>query len=50
MDHRGRLIGINAVMAGLEVGMAIPANIIAGFVERALAGEAGMGLPDVMTV
>ena len=32
-------------MAGLEVGMAIPAHVITGFVERALAGDAGADRP-----
>ena len=43
VDHRGRLIGINAVMA-------IPAHVIAGFVERALAGEAGADRPRATQV
>ena len=36
VDHRGRLIGMSTMMAGLEVGMAVPAHIIDDFVERVL--------------
>ena len=39
VDHRGRLIGINTMMAGLEVGMAVPAHVIEKFVAGVLAGE-----------
>ena len=43
VDHRGRLIGISTMMAGLEVGMAVPAHVIEEFMARALAGEPGAG-------
>ena len=45
VDVQGRLIGINTLMAGLEVGMAVPAHVIQEFVENVLAGrvEAGQG-------
>ena len=33
VDHQGRLIGMSTMMAGLEVGMAVPAHIIEEFVE-----------------
>jgi len=39
VDHQGRLIGISTIMAGLEVGMAVPAHVIGNFVEKVLAGE-----------
>ena len=41
VDHRGRLIGMSTMMAGLEVGMAVPAHLIGEFVARVLAGDAG---------
>lgn len=45
VDHQGRLIGINTLMAGPEVGMAVPAHVVTDFVESVLAGgiEAGVG-------
>jgi serine protease Do len=39
VDHWGRLIGISTMMAGLEVGMAVPAHVIEKFVAGVLAGE-----------
>ena len=41
VDHQGRLIGMSTMMAGLEVGMAVPAHIIGEFVERVRAGGPG---------
>ncbi len=41
VDHQGRLIGISTMMAGLEVGMAVPAHVVREFVARALAGDPG---------
>ena len=38
VDHQGRLIGISTMMAGLEVGMAVPAHVIQEFVESVRAG------------
>ncbi len=38
VDHQGRLIGINTMMAGPEVGMAVPAHVVTDFVESVLAG------------
>ena len=38
VDHQGRLIGMSTRMAGLEVGMAVPAHIILEFVESVRAG------------
>ena len=43
VDHQGRLIGISTMMAGLEVGMAVPAHVIQEFVAKVLAGGAGEG-------
>ena len=37
--HQGRLIGMSTRMAGLEVGMAVPAHIIWEFVESVRAGN-----------
>ena len=34
VDHRGRLNGMSTMMAGLEVGMAVPAHVFGEFVER----------------
>ena len=39
VDHQGRLIGMSTMMAGLEVGMAVPAHVIGDFVASVLAGE-----------
>ncbi len=41
VDHHGKMIGISAMMAGLEVGMAVPAHVIQEFVARTLAGASG---------
>ncbi|MCH9018178.1 MAG: trypsin-like peptidase domain-containing protein [Chloroflexi bacterium] len=50
VDHRGRLIGMSAMMAGLEVGMAVPVHVIGEFVARVLAGEAGAEKYDTAVV
>jgi serine protease Do len=34
VNHQGKLVGINTMMAGLEVGLAVPSNVI----EEILAG------------
>ena len=34
VDHQGRLIGISTMMAGLEVGMAVPSHVIKEFVRK----------------
>jgi S1-C subfamily serine protease len=41
VDHHGRLIGISTIMAGLEVGMAVPAHVIQEFVAKVVAGDSG---------
>ncbi len=38
VDHRGRLIGMSTMMAGLDVGMAVPAHVIKEFVKEAIGG------------
>ena len=47
VDHQGRLIGMSTMMAGLEVGMAVPAHVIGEFVASVLAGDPGAGGRDV---
>ncbi len=39
VDHHGRLIGISTIMAGLEVGMAVPVHVIEEFVAKVIAGN-----------
>ena len=36
VDHQGRLIGMSTMMAGLDVGMAVPAHVIKQFVRETL--------------
>ncbi len=50
VDHQGRLIGMSTMMAGLEVGMAVPAHVIEEFVAKVAAGdmEAGSGKTELM--
>lgn len=35
VDAQGRLIGINAIMSGPSVGLAVPAHVVEGFLEKA---------------
>jgi len=42
VDHHGRLIGISTMMAGREVGMAVPADVVKEFVDSILAGGSGL--------
>ena len=37
VDHQGRLIGISTMMAGLEVGMAVPAHVIEELAKETIA-------------
>jgi serine protease Do len=37
VDARGRLIGINTMMAGLEVGLAVPVQVVKEFLHQELA-------------
>ena len=50
VDHRGRLIGMSTMMAGLEVGMAVPAHVIGEFVKSVRAGVPGAGCRHATTV
>ncbi len=36
-DAQGRVVGISTVMAGPEIGLAVPSHVVARFVEEALA-------------
>ena len=36
VDARGRLVGINTVMAGPDVGLALPVHLVKGFLRRSL--------------
>ncbi len=48
VDHQGRLIGMSTMMAGLEVGMAVPAHVIQGFVASVLAGGSDEDQQDMV--
>jgi serine protease Do len=39
VDAGGRLVGINTVMAGPDVGLAVPVQEVKGFLKRRLGGE-----------
>ena len=36
IDAEGRLVGINTMMSGPEIGMAVPVNTVKGFLRRVL--------------
>jgi serine protease Do len=38
VDHQGRLIGMSTMMAGLDVGMAVPVHVISEFVKETAGG------------
>ena len=38
VDHQGRLIGMSTMMAGLDVGMAVPVHVIKEFVKENIGG------------
>ena len=40
MDAEGRLVGINSVMSGPEVGLAVPVHVIKAFLHDALGSQA----------
>jgi S1-C subfamily serine protease len=42
IDGRGRLIGINTIMAGPDIGMAIPVDVAKRFVQDAIGGRLGL--------
>lgn len=50
VDHNGRLIGMSTMMAGLEVGMAVPAHVIKESVAGILAGESDAGQGETIVV
>ena len=50
VDHQGRLIGMSTMMAGLEVGMAVPAHVIGEFVASVRAGDPGAEGRDMARV
>ena len=43
VDVQGRLVGINTMMAGPEVGMAVPVHVVKEFLRQELGSE-GAGL------
>ena len=47
VDHQSRLIGMSTMMAGLEVGMAVPAHVIEAFVSKIAAGDTDAGSGEV---
>ncbi len=46
VDHQGRLIGMSTMMAGLEVGMAVPAHVVEDFVKSVRTGGSAAGGHD----
>ena len=48
VDHQGRLIGMSTMMAGLEVGMAVPAHVIQEFVAVVLSGRSDTSQRDTV--
>ncbi len=46
-DVRGRLVGINTMIAG-GIGMAVPSNSVARFLDRSIENRSGIGLGVVM--
>jgi S1-C subfamily serine protease len=40
VDVAGRLVGINTMIAGPDVGFAVPVHAVARFLKRALARDA----------
>ena len=49
MDDQGRLVGINTMMAGPEVGMAVPVHVVKEFLRQELGPE-GAGLLSDYTI
>ena len=46
VDVQGRLVGVNTMMAGPEVGMAVPAHVVKEFLRRELGSTASVRGPD----
>jgi hypothetical protein len=40
VDSRGRLVGLNTIMAGLGVGLAVPTHVIVAFLRDRLRAAA----------
>jgi S1-C subfamily serine protease len=41
IDTQGRLIGVNAMITGPQVGLAVPVNVVKKFLEHALPQTEG---------
>ena len=46
VDVHGRLVGVNTMMAGPEVGMAVPVHVVKEFLRRELGSTASVREPD----
>ena len=46
VDVQGRLVGVNTMMAGPEVGMAVPVHVVKEFLRRELGSTAPVRGPD----
>ena len=46
VDDQGRLVGINTMMAGPEVGMAVPVHVVKEFLRQELGPEASAHAPN----
>ena len=46
MDVQGGLVGVNTMMAGPEVGMAVPVHVVKEFLRRELGSTAEVQGPD----
>lgn len=40
IDAQGRLVGINTIMAGLDIGLAVPVHVVKAFLKQAMRSEA----------
>ena len=43
VDARGRLVGINTMMNGPDVGVAVPVHVAVDFLKRVLSGRCSVG-------
>ena len=46
VDVQGRLVGVNTMMAGPEVGMAVPVHVVKEFLRRELGTTASVQVPN----
>ena len=46
VDVQGRLVGVNTMMAGPEVGMAIPVRVVKEFLRQELGSTNSIQVPD----